>query len=448
VRINRTTERLDGAFALRELPRLILAPCRAQLSGVLWLEADDGTRRIVYSRGWPISATSTSADEQIEAHLLDSGQLSAAQLRKAITQANSKKQELQQALADLSLLSKTTFVALLLELRKKIVTNALGRPCQARFEESPTAPVGFSYLPLIECAAVAVTSWPSAEQQAALQAAGADPLSVHGSDAELAMMLGATPPMLALMQTLTRQSMTIAELVTVAGSSRADLVAALTARLIQPPRDIAPVDEHFDADLSDALRIVQEKARGAWEPVVIKAVEHKGPSKASIVAALLATAVVSILLTWLAVGRVMPKEEPALIAEIPPEPPDAVEPSASQPSVLAAQAEKSFEQRMAEKAKVKLSAEERARVDALFKRGNALAKKKKWDAAAKEYRAALELDPTSAQAHRALAIACTHSGDLDQAIFEYKIYLRLAPAAADRDSVEDLIEAYENRAGR
>jgi tetratricopeptide (TPR) repeat protein len=440
----RQNERLDGAFTLAELPRLIVAPTRAQLSGVLWIERDDATRRIVYSNGWPIAAHSTAADEQIEAYLLDTAQVSAPQLQKAIAHSTAKKVELQQALSDLSLLSKTTFVEQLLALRKTIVVEALSQPARARFEKSPTDPVGFSYLPLLECAAAAVSKWPTNEHQAMLHSVGAQTLTIQGADAELAMTLGAPRTMLALMQGVTREPKTAATLLAQAANARAELVAAIATGMIQPPPEMAPVDASLDAELNDAIRVVQEKARPGWEPILPPPVERPRSNKLIIAAAVAGTAVVSVVATSLFVRAPTPVEPPpvAELADPPAAPPSSV------PSVLCAAADQAREQaQKADKPRMKLNAEERARVDALFKHGGALLKKKKFDAAIKDYKAALEIDPMSAPVHRALAIACTRSGDLDQAIFEYKIYLRLAPAAPDRDSVEDLIAAYEQKHG-
>lgn len=430
--------RLEGNFGLSALPSVLLGPCRGRLSGVLWFEREDAVRRIVFSAGWPIAASSNAADEQIEAHLLNTGQLDAPRLQRAIAHSTAKKVELQQALSDLSLLSKTTFVDQLLSLRKKIVTAALSKPCRTRFEPSATDPVGFSYLPLLECCAAAVAKWPTPDQQAALQAAGPAPLSVHDSDAELAMTLGAPKTMLAIMQSLTKEPKTAAQLVNSSPNARAELVAAIAAGIIQRPRDLLPIDGDLDAELGDALRAAQTRARPSFDAPLLPAVPRKRPNIVGIAAAVAISAVLSVTATWLAVRAPAPVVVSRPIVDPPPDPP-ASQPS-SQVSILTSAGEKA---QKPVAPRVKLTPEEKARVEALFKRGTASMKKRKIDLAIKDYKAALEIDPMSASGHRALAIALTRAGELEQAIFEYKVYLRLAPGADDRDSVQDIIDAYE-----
>ncbi|MCC6812066.1 MAG: tetratricopeptide repeat protein [Deltaproteobacteria bacterium] len=425
---------LTGNFALAELPRILIAPCRAQLSGALWLEHGESARRIVYSNGWPIAAASNLADEQIEAHLLNGNHLSPPNLQKAISHAAKKKIDLQQALSELQLLSKTTFVDQLLELRKRIVTNALQGPCKTRFEPSAADPIGFSSLPLLECCTRAVSRWSPQDQQAVLAAVGNRALSVHTADAELAMTLGAPKTLLALMQSLTKEPKPASQ---VAANARTDLIAAVATRLVQPPQDMKPMDGPLDRELNDAIAKVQQTSRGDWEPILPAAVERRGLSPRLLAAAVAITALVSVGLTW-TLARSPPPPSPSVEAP-PPEPPPSSQPV--MPSVLAVAAD-----RVKQQSKPKLSEEDQARLEALLKRGNAWMKKKKADAAIKEYKLALEVDPSSAAAHRALGIAYTKTGEAEQAVFEFKLYLRLSPFADDADAVKDLIDNFEKRA--
>lgn len=423
---------LDGPCPLSKLPALVLAPVRKQLSGTLVLEAPGAIRKIIYSHGWPVAASSSAADEQIETHLLNMSALSPPQLQKAIALKTSKKLELGQALQELQLLSSTTFVDLTMDLRKRIIVAALSAPATARFDSSPQSAGGFAYLPMIECCVLALAAWPQSEVNAALQPIAQKTLMVQQGQAELAMTLGAPVSVLALMQRLSRDPKTTAAVLSSDPRSKVELAVCVLTEIVAPPEDVSMKGGSLDIELGNAIADLQKSAR--WDPVVLPAAVLRPKASNKVLAIAVAATAATTALIMLAL-RPTPPPPQKIFVEAPAPPP--VEAPAST-SVLAIAGERARELAMIAAAS-RLSDDARAKVEGLTERGHDALAKKRPAVAIKHYQAALQLDPTSAELHKALAAAFEKKGAKDAALSEYKLYLRLAPTADDAEAIRSRI---------
>lgn len=90
-----------------------------------------------------------------------------------------------------------------------------------------------------------------------------------------------------------------------------------------------------------------------------------------------------------------------------------------------------------------LSAEKRAKVVEHYNLGNKHYLKGKYPAALEEFKAALEVDPSFALAHRGMGVTLARQRKAEEAIKEYKTYLKLAPDAKDAKQVEKMIKEFE-----
>ncbi len=80
---------------------------------------------------------------------------------------------------------------------------------------------------------------------------------------------------------------------------------------------------------------------------------------------------------------------------------------------------------------------------ALYASGQDAYAKSKLDEAAKSFESAIEINPSFAKAHRALAIARAKQNKAAEAVEHYKLYLDLDPKASDAEQVRKIISDYE-----
>lgn len=95
-------------------------------------------------------------------------------------------------------------------------------------------------------------------------------------------------------------------------------------------------------------------------------------------------------------------------------------------------------------ASASLSTEEiRAKVVFCLNRGHKLLEKKKMAAAIEEYKKARDLNPEEGLTYRSLGIAYSMMGKPEQAVQQYKLYLRLVPSAPDAQQLRSMIADFE-----
>src|SRR5687767_9859602 len=82
-----------------------------------------------------------------------------------------------------------------------------------------------------------------------------------------------------------------------------------------------------------------------------------------------------------------------------------------------------------------------------FERGEKLFALGKFDDALEEYQTAFDAKPLPGSLYN-IGQCYRNLGDYDQAIFSFKKYLKLEPEAANKDSVERLIEELEEQKAR
>ncbi len=413
-----------------------------RLTGALTISTQTAARRIGFSEGWPVTASSSEPGERPEARYLQ--MLPPEAFLRVQKRAELEKLDFGACAVALRVLRQSTVIETRIRQDLVVLSACLDCPVSETSFTPAERLVAASVLPLFGCIEDAVGRYDSALREELRRDLAGVMLELGDGMMDVVHALGPSIHAMRLLEQLSRGPMTFAKWVeSTAHAPHHVGLALVLSGAVEPSGDegsfsAAEIDAAVDAFDRPEERVIAQNAQDAS---AVAGTSRSGGRLRTSGAALLLFAIVSAGIWWMLQSgsastsatpeiptrEIRSREIPSLAT--PPLPASAPASVPAAPPLVAA----------APRARASAVMSEEARQH--FDRGNGWLEKRRMSAALAAYKRAVQASPDVPQLHRALAVAYTLEGRMEEAVFEYKLYLALDPEAEDSARIREIIES-------